>query len=181
MLAHFSTEATYDARSCEDIYFRRKDHAVVELDGTDKVILTYLQQNGRMTNADLAGAIHLSPSATLRRVRRLEEEGVIEKYVMLVNPSAIGRPTSVFVEMTLASQHEDVLDRFEELVVQIPEVISCHLMAGTADYLIHVVCADVADYERIHRAHLAQLPGIAQLHSSFAIRTVTERTAYSLS
>lgn len=153
---------------------------MIDLDATDKALLALLQQNGRMTNADLAVAVHLSPSAVLRRVRRLEEAGVIAKYVMLVNPAAIGRPTSVFVEMTLSSQHEDVLDAFEERIVQIPEVMSCHLMAGTADYLVHVVCADVADYERIHRSHLAQLPGLAQLHSSFAIRTVTERTAYSI-
>jgi Lrp/AsnC family leucine-responsive transcriptional regulator len=154
--------------------------AVIDLDATDRAILELLQGNGRMTNADLATAVHLSPSAVHRRVRRLEDGGVIDKYVMLVDPAAIGRPTSVFVEMTLSSQHEDVLDRFEEQVVQIPEVMSCHLMAGTADYLVHVVCADVADYERIHRSHLAQLPGLAQLHSSFSIRTVTERTAYSL-
>jgi Lrp/AsnC family leucine-responsive transcriptional regulator len=153
---------------------------VVDLDATDRAILNLLQDNGRMTNADLADAVHLSPSAALRRVRRLEDSGVIDKYVMLVDSAAIGRPTSVFVEMTLTSQHEDVLDEFEAKVVEIPEVMSCHLMAGTADYLVHVVCADVADYERIHRSHLAQLPGLAQMHSSFAIRTVTERTAYSL-
>ncbi len=153
---------------------------MISLDATDRELLALLQENGRMTNADLALAVHLSPSAVLRRVRRLEEAGVIAKYVMLVDPTAIGRPTSVFVEMTLSSQHEDVLDAFEAQIVQIPEVMSCHLMAGTADYLVHVVCADVADYERIHRSHLAQLPGLAQLHSSFAIRTVTERTAYSI-
>lgn len=133
-----------------------------------------------MTNADLADRVHLSPSAVLRRVRGLEEAGVIERYVMLVDPAAIGRPTSVFVEITLSSQQEDVLDAFEAAVVHIPEVMSCHLMAGAADYLLHVACADVADYERLHRAHLAQLPGISQLHSSFAIRTVADRTAYTL-
>lgn len=153
---------------------------MIDLDATDKALIALLQENGRMTNADLALAVHLSPSAVLRRVRRLEDTGVIAKYVMLVDPTAIGRPTSVFVEMTLASQQEEVLDAFEARIVQIPEVMSCHLMAGTADYLVHVVCADVADYERIHRSHLAQLPGLAQLHSSFAIRTVTERTAYSI-
>ncbi len=153
---------------------------MITLDATDHAILAHLQQDGRMTNADLAERVHLSPSAVLRRVRRLEEAGVIDRYVMLVNPAAIGRPTSVFVEISLRSQQEDVLDAFEAAVVHIPEVMSCHLMAGAADYLVHVVCADVADYERIHRAHLAQLPGISQLQSSFAIRTVAERTAYSL-
>lgn len=153
---------------------------MIDLDTTDRAILRILQNDGRITNADLAEQVHLSASAVLRRVRRLEESGVIDRYVMLVDPAAIGRPTSVFVEITLRSQQEDVLDAFEAAVVHIPEVMSCHLMAGEADYLVHVVCADVADYERIHRSHLAQLPGISQLHSSFAIRTVAERTAHSL-
>ena len=148
----------------------------VELDRTDRLILEQLQVDGRMSNADLAGAVHLSPSATLRRVRRLEESGVIDRYVMLVDPAKVGVPTSVFAEITLTSQHEDVLDEFEAKVVEIPEVMSCHLMAGQADYLIHVVCADVADYERIHRSHIAQLPHIARLRSNFAIRTVSDHT-----
>lgn len=148
----------------------------VELDRTDRLILERLQVDGRISNADLAVAVHLSPSATLRRVRRLEEAGVIDRYVMLVNPAKVGVPTSVFVEISLASQHEDVLDAFEAKVVEIPEVMSCHLMAGQADYLLHVVCADVADYERIHRSRIAQLPGVATLRSSFAIRTVSDHT-----
>jgi Lrp/AsnC family leucine-responsive transcriptional regulator len=149
---------------------------VVGLDGTDRRILELLQADGRMSNADLAEAIHLSPSATLRRVRRLEESGVIGGYVMLVDAAKVGLPTSVFVEITLSSQHEDVLDAFEAKVVEIPEVMSCHLMAGQADYLMHVLCADVAHYERIHRSHIAQLPGIATLRSNFAIRTVSDHT-----
>lgn len=156
------------------------DMSMIDLDATDKAILALLQADGRMTNVQLADRVHLSQSAVLRRVRRLEDSGVVDRYVMLVNASAIGRPTSVFVEISLSSQHEDVLDAFEDAVVQIPEVMSCHLMAGAADYLMHVVCADVADYERIHRSHIAQLPGVAQLRSNFAIRTVAERTAYDL-
>jgi len=148
----------------------------VGLDATDRRILEHLQADGRMSNADLADAIHLSPSATLRRVRRLGESGVIDRYVMLVDPAKVGLPTSVFVEITLASQREGALDEFEAEVVAIPEVMSCHLMAGQADYLLHVVCGDVGDYERIHRAHIAQLPHVATLRSNFAIRTVSDHT-----
>ncbi len=151
-----------------------------DLDRTDVAILNLLQGDGRISNADLAEAVHLSPSATLRRVRRLEETGIIDRYVMLIDPARIGLPTSVFVEISLSSQREKVLDKFEAKVVEIPEVMSCHLMAGQADYLLHVVCADVADYERIHRSHLAQLPGVATLRSNFAIRTVPNSTHYAL-
>jgi len=153
---------------------------VSSLDTTDKAILDALQRNGRMTNVELADHVHLSPSAALRRVRRLEDAGVISGYVALLDKTAIGTPTSVHVEISLTSQQEGLLDAFEAAVRDIPEVMSCYLMAGSADYLVHVVCADVADYERIHRSQIAQLPGVSQLRSNFAIRTVIERTSYEL-
>ncbi len=152
----------------------------MDLDATDRAILTLLQDDGRITNNDLADAVHLSPSACLRRVRRLEEGGIIDRYVALIDAASIGRPTTVFVEVSLASQEESQLDAFEAQVVLRPEVISCHLMAGNADYLIQVRCADVADYERIHRTHLALLPGVTRIRSSFALRTVCQRTALAL-
>jgi Lrp/AsnC family transcriptional regulator, leucine-responsive regulatory protein len=152
----------------------------VVLDQTDRAILNLLQEDGRISNAALAERVHLSPSACLRRVRRLEESGVIDRYVALLDPAAIGRGTHVFVEISLQSQAEEVLDAFEAVVAQAPEVLSCHLMAGQADYLVHVVVADVADYERLHRTHLAKLPGVSNLHSSFAIRAVHSGTAHRL-
>lgn len=130
-----------------------------------------------MTNADLAAAVGLSPSATLRRTRALERGGVIDGYVALVNPAAIGRGTTVFVEITLDNQSEAQLDRFEAAIADCPEVVSCHLMAGDADYLVQVVCADVKDFERVHRDWLSKLPGIARLRSSFALRAICQRTA----
>lgn len=151
------------------------------LDKLDITVLNELQRDGRVTSAELADRVGLSPSATLRRVRRLEEDGIIDRYVMLINPAAIGRSVSVFVEVSLDSQAEDLLDEFEAAIRQTPEVMSCHLMAGNADYLIHVVCLDVADYERIHRQQLASLPHVAQLRSSFAIREVSARTDFELS
>ena len=132
----------------------------MEFDSTDQAILRTLQQDGRISNVDLADEVHLSPSAALRRVRRLEESGVIAGYTAVLDKAVLGKPTSVHVEIGLTSQHEEVLDAFEAAVRDIPEVMSCYLMAGAADYLVHVVCADVADYERIHRSHIAQLPGL---------------------
>ncbi len=153
---------------------------LTELDAVDRAILRFLQQDGRMTNAELAGRVHLSPSACLRRVRRLEEEGVIDRYAMLVNPAAVGRTTDVFVEISLSSQRDEALDAFEKAVASSSAIMSCHLMAGDADYLVRLKVADVADYERIHRDHLSKLPGVARLRSIFAIRTVYETTEFRL-
>jgi Lrp/AsnC family leucine-responsive transcriptional regulator len=151
-----------------------------DLDTVDRTLLTILQTDARITNAALAEQVHLSPSACLRRVRRLEEAGVITGYVAVLDRSMIGRGTSVFVEITLTSQHEDLLDEFEAQVAVVPEVLSCHLMAGNSDYLLHVAADDVSDYERIHKSHLVRLPHVAQLRSSFALRTVCDRKAHEL-
>jgi len=150
------------------------------LDAVDRAILDILQEDGRMANVDLAEAVHLSPSACLRRVRRLEEGGYIDRYVALVDPDAVGLGTDVFVEITLSGQDEQTLEAFERAVSDRPEILSCHLMAGDFDYLVHVVVHDVADYEVLHRTHLAQLPGVARMVSSFALRPICDRTAYPL-
>ncbi len=155
-------------------------HAMSNLDHVDRAILRLLQEDGRMANVDLAEAVHLSPSACLRRVRRLEEGGSIDRYVALVDPSAVGLGTDVFVEITLVGQDEGTLESFEQAVTERPEILSCHLMAGDFDYLVHVVVRDVADYEVLHRTHLAQLPGVARMVSSFALRPICNRTAYPL-
>ena len=153
---------------------------MIDLDGIDHSILNSLQVDGRLTNADLAERIELSPSACHRRVRRLESDGIIERYAAVLNRELVGRGVSVFVEISLESQRAELLDSFEEAVAQIPHVMSCHLMAGNADYLVHVTCADVADYETIHREHIAVLPGVTSVRSSFAIRTVADTTALDL-
>lgn len=150
------------------------------LDATDRRILAALQREGRISNADLAERVHLSPSACFRRVKRLEAEGVIRDYAALLDPRAIGRGATVFVEVTLTSQSEEILDAFEKAVTLVPDVLECHLMAGTADYLIKVAARDSDDYARIHRQHLTRLPGVAQMHSSFALRRVFGTTALPL-
>ncbi|MBT8454600.1 MAG: Lrp/AsnC family transcriptional regulator [Rhodobacteraceae bacterium] len=148
-----------------------------DIDETDRRILTVLQRAGRMSNAELAEQVNLSPSACHRRVYRLQENGIIARYVALLDRRKIGRPTTVFVEITLSGQADEVLDAFEREVARIPDVLECHLMAGTADYLLKVSAIDSEDFARIHRRYLARLPGVAQMHSSFALRTVMQTTA----
>lgn len=152
----------------------------VALDATDRAILNELQRDGRITNAALAERVHLSPSACLRRVRSLEDDGVIRGYTTLLNRAAIGRSTTVFVEVSLTGQQEELLAEFEAEVGNCPEVMSCHLMAGIADYVLYVVADDVEDYERIHRTHLSRLPGVAQIRSSFSLRPVCEKAIHEL-
>ena len=146
-------------------------------DATDLRILTLLQRQGRLSNADLSERVNLSPSACHRRVQRLENDGVITGYVALLNPRKMKRPTTVFVEITLSGQADEVLDAFERAVARVPDVLECHLMAGSADYLLKVVAGDTEDFARIHRRYLATLPGVAQMQSSFALRTVRQTTA----
>ena len=149
----------------------------MSLDTTDKRILVALQRKGRMSNSDLSEAVNLSASACHRRVQRLEQDGYIQDYVALLNPRKMGVPTTVFVEITLQAQADEVLDAFERSVARIPDVLECHLMAGSADYLLKVVAENTEDFARIHRQYLARLPGVAQMQSSFALRTVCKTTA----
>lgn len=147
------------------------------LDATDRRLLSVLQRKGRVSNADLAEQVNMSPSACHRRVARLEVDGYIRDYVALVDPRKVERPTTVFVEITLSGQADDVLAGFEKAVALVPDVLECHLMAGTADYLLKVVAKDTDHFAQIHRQYLAKLPGVAQMQSSFALRTVFKTTA----
>ncbi|UMA65562.1 Lrp/AsnC family transcriptional regulator [Roseivivax marinus] len=146
-------------------------------DETDLRILRILQKRGRISNAELAEAAHISASACHRRVARLEAQGFISGYVALLNPRRFRLPTTVFVEITLDGQSDEVLDGFETAVARVPEVLECHLMAGSADYLLKVVAEDTEDFARIHRRHLTRLPHVAQMQSSFSLRSVHSTTA----
>jgi len=150
------------------------------MDTLDIKILESLQRKGRMSNAEMAENVNLSPSACHRRIQRLEDDGVIREYVALLNPRAVNKPSTVFVEITLSGQADELLDAFERQVALVPDVLECHLMAGTADYLLKVVTRDTDDFARIHRQYLARLPGVAQMQSSFALRTVFKTTAIPL-
>jgi len=151
-----------------------------QLDETDLRLLRVLQKQGRITNAELSERVNLSPSACHRRVGRLEHEGYIRAYVALLDPRKLARMTTVFVEIKLSGQADEVLEAFEKAVARVPDVLECHLMAGSADYLLKVVAEDSEDFARIHRQHLTRLPGVAQMQSSFALRTVFKTTALPL-
>ena len=146
------------------------------LDRIDRSILHWLQQDGRLSNAALAGQVALSESACLRRVKALEQSGYLCNYVGLVDQALAGYPDNVFVQITLHSQQQDDLAEFESEVAKLPEVMECHLMSGDADYLLRVIVADARDYERLHSQFLTRLPGVARVHSSFALRTVIKKT-----
>ena len=146
------------------------------LDRTDRAILHELQLDGRISNVRLAERVNLSESACLRRVKLLEDTGVIGGYAMLISQAAVGLPGNVFVEIALNRQRREDQDAFEAALVRVPEVMECYLMSGEYDYLLRVVVADAADYERIHHEQLTSLPGVARVRSSFALRAVTKRT-----
>jgi Lrp/AsnC family leucine-responsive transcriptional regulator len=145
-------------------------------DRIDRAILSALQRDGRKSNVLLAADVHLSESACLRRVRQLEEAGVIARYVTLVDQGRVGYPTDVFVQISLNRQQGEDLARFEAAVKEVPEIMECYLMTGEADYLLRVIAADAADFERLHTHHLTRLPGVARVHSSFALRKVVKKT-----
>lgn len=142
------------------------------LDRYDRTILQLLQREGRLANSDLAARVNLSESACLRRVRALEAAGLIEGYTALLNQAKAGLGVNVFVSITLERQERADMASFEEAVRAVPEVMECYLMTGAYDYLLRVVVADTADFERLHSRHLTSLPHVARLHSSFALRTV---------
>ena len=152
----------------------------MKIDDTDRRILNVLQRNGRVSNAELADQVNLSASACHRRVQRLEQDGIIRNYVAMLDPRKIGVPATIFVEITLSTQADEVLEAFEKAVARIPDVLECHLMAGSADYILKVVAENTDDFARIHRQYLTRLPGVAQMHSSFALRTVFKTTALPL-
>ena len=144
----------------------------LKLHPADRQILEVLQRDARITNAALAERVHLSESACLRRVRALEASGLIAGYGARVDQEKAGLPVNVFVSLTLDRQDQTDLQAFEEAVRRIPEVMECYLMTGDFDYLVRVVVADTADFERIHSRQLTRLPGVARVHSSFALRAV---------
>jgi DNA-binding Lrp family transcriptional regulator len=147
------------------------------LDRFDRRILAELQQDGRISNVQLASRVNLSESACLRRVRALEDSGLIRRYAALVDQNAAGLPGNVFVQIGLQREEDSELSAFEEAVRSIPEVMECYLMTGEFDYLLRLVVADMADFERLHKESLTRLPGVARVNSSVAIRTVQRKTA----
>ncbi|MEH6753263.1 MAG: Lrp/AsnC family transcriptional regulator [Alphaproteobacteria bacterium] len=153
---------------------------VKDLDAIDCNILNMLQEDARISNVDLSEKVHLSPSPCLRRVRRLESEGMIRAYVTLLDPAEVGLPVSVFVQVSLERQVDDALENFEREIVARPEVMECYLMTGDSDYLLRVVAPDLEAFQRFLLEHLTRIPGVASIKSSFALKQVSYRTALPL-
>ncbi len=152
----------------------------MELDAIDARILTELQSDGGLTNAELAERVGLSPSPCLRRVKLLADAGVIKKRVALVDGNTIDLKVSVFIHVTLEKQIEENLSEFEAAIESRPEVVECYLMTGESDYLLRVVVPDLEAYERFLMEHLTRIPGVSNIKSSFALNQVKYSTALPL-
>ena len=142
------------------------------LDAIDRKILALLQSDGRISLTDLADKVGLSASPCLRRIRILERAGIISRYVAVLDQDKVGLPVSVFVSIRLESQRQQALDRFTKAIARWPEVLECYLMTGPRDYLLRVVVADLAAYERFLKQKLTTVDGVSSIESSFALEQV---------
>jgi Lrp/AsnC family leucine-responsive transcriptional regulator len=158
----------------------RNQPVTTQLDSIDRAILEALQRDGRLSNVELAQQVHLSPSACLRRVKQLEESGVIAQYVALLNPKAVGRHGTSFTIINLESMNNQQLEAFEQAVRDAPEILDCFYVAGSNDYLLRFAYRDAEDLERFHTEVLMRLPGVARLNSMLVLRTVKKTTALAL-
>ncbi len=152
----------------------------LQLDAIDRGILQELQRDGRLSNVELASRVHLSPSACLRRVKHLEESGVIDRYVALVNPRAVGQPGTSYTIVNLERLTAGAIEAFEGAVRDTAEILDCFYVAGTNDYLIRFAYCDSADLERFHSEVLMRLPGVVRSNSMLVLRTVKRTTALAL-
>lgn len=148
-----------------------------QLDAIDRQILQILQHDARLSNQELAQRVHLSPSACLRRVKRLEEEGVIARYVALLDPRAVGQPGTSFTIVNLERITPEAMSAFEAAVKAEPSILDCYYVAGSNDYLLRFTYRDAADLESFHTQVLARLPGIVRSNSMLVLRTVKRTTA----
>ncbi|MBQ0934703.1 Lrp/AsnC family transcriptional regulator [Ideonella paludis] len=151
-----------------------------QLDATDRLILGELQIDGKLSNVELAARVHLSPSACLRRVKRLEEEGVIAHYAALLNPKAVGQHGTSFTIINLETMSTALLEAFEQAIRDQPQILDCYYVAGANDYLIRFSYRDAEDLERFHTEVLMRLPGVERSNSMLVLRTVKKTTALPL-
>jgi Lrp/AsnC family transcriptional regulator, leucine-responsive regulatory protein len=152
----------------------------MQLDATDLRILAELQQDGSLTNVELARRVHLSPSPCLMRVKALESSGAIQRYVALTDPKVLGLGVNVFISISLKEQSRESLAEFERRIAEHDEVMECYLMTGDSDYLIRVALPDIAALERFILNQLTPIPGIEKIRSSFALKQVRYKTALPL-
>jgi DNA-binding Lrp family transcriptional regulator len=142
------------------------------LDATDRRILRALQRNGRMQNIELAKEVGLSPSPCLRRVRLLEENGVIERYTAIVDPAKVGMGMTVFARVWLTGQDEDQVERFIQEVAKLTQIVECHLMAGDCDFLLRIVAEDLEAVRRFQGEHLARIKGVRSIKTDIPMQRV---------
>jgi DNA-binding Lrp family transcriptional regulator len=152
----------------------------MQLDTLDLRILAELQQDGSLTNVELARRVHLSPSPCLMRVKALETNGVIQRYVALADPKALGLGLNVFINISLKEQSKKSLAEFERRIAEHDEVMECYLMTGDSDYLIRVAVAEIGALEKFILNQLTPIPGIEKIRSSFALKQVRYKTALPL-
>jgi DNA-binding Lrp family transcriptional regulator len=150
------------------------------MDATDAKILTALQQDGRASAADLSEVVNLSLSAVHRRIKLLEEAGIIQRYSAILDPRALGYTHDFFVEIALQSQSAETMEAFEEAVRTSPDIVECHLLTGAFDYLIRISTRGPEDYERVHRHALSALPGVMRMQSSLVLKTVRPWEGYQV-
>ena len=162
------------------LFRQRKIQQHMKLDLIDLRILSELQADGALSNVELARRVHLSPSPCLARVKALENAGVIQRYVALVNASALGLGLNVFISISLTSQSKQALADFEQRIAEHDEVMECYLMTGDSDYLIRVAVTDIAALERFILEQLTPIAGIEKIRSSFALKQVRYKTALPL-
>lgn len=151
---------------------------MMELDKYDRLILEALQKDGRISNQELADSISLSPSPCLRRVRALEESGLIDGYVALLNARKLGLTLMAFIQISMDKHTPDRFDTFEKLVNDYPEVLECHLITGqSADYLLKVIVKDMDAYQQFLLQKLTRIEGVSGVHSSFVLKSPVDKTA----
>jgi DNA-binding Lrp family transcriptional regulator len=150
------------------------------LDSTDIKILSHLQDDASLTNVELAKRVHLSPSPCLSRVKAMESAGVIQRYVALAQPQALGLDLNVFISISLKEQSKEALAKFEQRIAEHDEVMECYLMTGDSDYLIRVAIADMGSLEKFILEQLTPIPGVEKIRSSFALKQVRYKTALPL-
>lgn len=151
-----------------------------KLDRIDIGILNSLQDNARITNAELARSVNLSPTPCFNRVKAMEDQGLIRRQVTLLAPELLGLHVNVFIHVSLEKQVEDALSRFEAAIGERPEVMECYLMTGDADYLLRVLVPTIQALERFILDHLTKMPGVSNIRSSFALKQVRYKTALPL-
>ena len=152
----------------------------MKLDETDKRILRVLQRDGRIANNDLARAVGLSPSPCLRRVRLLEEAGVIDRYVAVLNPAKVGKGLTFFTRIRLDQQDEETLQSFAKEILKLPQVLECYFMLGDYDAMIRVVAADIEEYRRFQSEYLSRIKGVQNLKTDVPSQTVKQTSEMPL-